>query len=106
MDAVSNKRNLPPDWGEITIEFGRRIRRLREQRGMTQEDLAHAAGISRNQIQNVEAARSNVRDADGRPIPGSSNPALDTIWAIARALDVEVTLLVARETDDERREGS
>lgn len=98
---VANKRNLPSDWGEITAEFGRRIRDLRRARGMTQEQLAQASGVSRNQIQNVEVARSNARDEDGNPIPSTSNPTLDTIWSIARALDVEVTFLVARDAGSE-----
>ena len=63
---------------------------------MTQEDLAEATGISRNQIQNIERSRNNARDGNGRHRPGPGNPALDTMWALATALQVEVSYLVER----------
>lgn len=63
---------------------------------MTQEELAHLTGLSRNQVQNIENSRNNNRDATGKRVGGTANPALDTIWALARALDVDVTELVRR----------
>lgn len=63
---------------------------------MTQEELAHRAGVSRNQVQNIENSRNNVRDEHGRPQPGPANPSLDTIWAFALALEVEAADLVRR----------
>ena len=102
---MTGRRNVSGDWTQIMVEFGQRIRRIRQCRGMTQEDLARASGVSRNQIQNVEAARGSVREVDGKPVAGSSNPTMDTIWAIARALDVEVAYLVAREAGPEGADG-
>lgn len=91
------KRVLPDDWVDITREFGERVRRLRKMRGLTQEQLAHRAGVSRNQVQNIENSRNNVRSADGTPQPGPGNPSLDTIWAFALALEVDAADLVRRE---------
>ncbi len=50
--------------------FGEKVRALREDRGLTQEELAHRTGIARNQIQNIEHNRNNAKDpVTGRHIP-------------------------------------
>lgn len=88
-------RNLPSDWEQIAAKLGQRVRERREELGLTQEQLAHRTGISRNQVQNIEHSRNNARGPDGKRVGGTANPTLDTIWALATALDVEVTFLVA-----------
>ncbi|WP_425309407.1 helix-turn-helix transcriptional regulator [Ammonicoccus fulvus] len=85
-------RHVPEDWSDISRAFALKVRAHREHRQMTQEDLAEAAGISRNQVQNIEANRNNQKNSDGRPGPG--NPQLDTVFALANALDVDVTYLI------------
>lgn len=47
------------DWSNIfsMASMGETVRRLREQRRMSQEELASAAGLSRATIQNIEADR-------------------------------------------------
>ena len=73
--------------------LGEKVRALREDRGLTQEDLAHRTAIARNQIQNIEHSRNNAKDpATGRHGPG--NARLDTIFRLAHELDVEVTYLI------------
>ncbi|WP_353650347.1 helix-turn-helix transcriptional regulator [Nakamurella sp. A5-74] len=72
--------------------LGNRVREYREAHGLTQEQLAERAGISRNQVQNIEHSRNNSRDADGRQ--GSGNPRLDTVFALADALNIEVSELL------------
>lgn len=86
------RRDQTPEWELVAQAFGHRVRLLREERGLTQEELAQAAGISRNQLQNIENSRNNVRDAQGRQ--GRGNPRLDTVWSLAGALQVEVADLV------------
>lgn len=91
------RRESPEDWPDIAVAFGQRIRELRLDRQMSQEELAHAAQISRNQVQNIENSRNNSRDDHGQRAPGPGNPRLDTVWRLARALDVEfVDLLPER----------
>jgi transcriptional regulator with XRE-family HTH domain len=59
----------------IKRHFGRRIRRLRKERGLSQEDLALACDLDRSYIGGVERGERNV--------------SLVNIHRIAGALDVE-----------------
>jgi transcriptional regulator with XRE-family HTH domain len=65
--------------------LGKAIRRLREERGMTQEGLAHEAGSTVATISAIERGRSN--------------PNWGTVEAIAGALSVSVAEL-ARASED------
>jgi transcriptional regulator with XRE-family HTH domain len=60
--------------------FGRSIRRLRKQRGLSQEALAEACGLSRNYISDIER--------------GVRNPGLLVMVALAKALKVPLPELV------------
>lgn len=53
---------------------GTRLRELRAERGLTQEGLAHAAGMDRSFVADVERGRHSLM--------------LDRIFDLARALDV------------------
>ena len=64
-------------------DFGRRIRRLRQQRSCTQEELAFRAGIHTTYLSGIER--------------GVRNPSLKNIRAIAAALGVPVAALFAFE---------
>jgi transcriptional regulator with XRE-family HTH domain len=57
--------------------LGRAIRKLREKREMTQEDLAEAAGITVRTLSQLET--------------GNGNPTWATVGDIARALSVSIT---------------
>lgn len=73
--------------------LGRRVEARRLALRLTQEQLAEAAGISRNQVQNIEKNRNNAKDPKtGRPGPG--NARLDTVFRLATALDVDVLELI------------
>lgn len=56
------------------LQFGSNVRRLREALGMTQEDLAEAAGLDRSYIGGIER--------------GERNPALTAIMQLASALGI------------------
>lgn len=60
--------------------LGERLRELRASKGLSQEAVAHAAGITRNHYQLLEAGIT----ASGRP----ANPRLGTIIALSEALKV------------------
>ena len=59
--------------------FGRTIRRLRRQRGLSQEALAERAGMHLNHLSSIER--------------GERNPGLLSVLKIARALDLPIASL-------------
>jgi transcriptional regulator with XRE-family HTH domain len=68
--------------------LARTIKRLREQAGATQEDLAHKAGITTGTLSRIERA--------------DSNPSWTTVERIARALQIslaELAQAVERDAD-------
>jgi transcriptional regulator with XRE-family HTH domain len=83
----------PASQDRVAQELGRKVQRLRTRRQWTQEQLSAASGVSRNQIQNIEHSRNNARDPLTR-LPGRGNPRLDTIFALAAALEVDVAVLI------------
>jgi len=56
--------------------FGKRLKQLREERGMTTRDFAHTADIAYSQVWTLES--------------GKGDPTLTTLIAISRALDVSL----------------
>jgi transcriptional regulator with XRE-family HTH domain len=63
------------------VLFGNALRRLRTQRGWSQERLAEAAGITLNYVGNLER--------------GEQGPSLNILVRLARALDTDVPRLLA-----------
>jgi DNA-binding XRE family transcriptional regulator len=70
--------------------LGSAIRQLREKRRLTQETLAHTAGITTGTLSLIER--------------GQSNPAWGTVKAIARALNASVADLGQAEAKLEAKE--
>lgn len=69
---------------EMTQRLGLRIRRLRNDRHMSQEELAFKAGISPAHLGQIERA--------------VKNPTVETVARIAGALDVDLAALFASTT--------
>lgn len=69
--------------------LGRRLLELRSARGLTQEALAHAAGIARNHYQLLERG---INDRDKR---SPANPTLSTLVGLSSALGMTADQLVA-----------
>lgn len=65
--------------------LGERIRKLRDEKGYSQETLGFKAGLHRNYISSLELALKN--------------PTYTTLIKLARALDVTVTELIPKEND-------
>jgi len=61
---------------DLRVQFGRRLRALRIERELTQEDLANAAGVSTVFISSIER--------------GKYAPSFDNLTKLARVLDVPV----------------
>ena len=67
-------KQTPPKLKTPTSKLGKNIKRIREQKNMTQGDICRAVGLDRAQMSNIEA--------------GKGNPTLATIEKIAQALGV------------------
>lgn len=75
---------------QLRMQFARRLKALRIERQMTQDDLAKAAGVSTAFISSVER--------------GINSPSFATLESIAEALDVPVQdLFDFRDTSSPRR---
>jgi XRE family transcriptional regulator, regulator of sulfur utilization len=62
-------------------EVGRRVRELRERRGMSLSELARRAALGKATLSGLEA--------------GTRNPTLDTLHSVAAALDLPLTTLLS-----------
>lgn len=65
---------------DILIKFGKRVRDLRKENGLSQEELAHKAGFHRTYIGMIERAERNIT--------------LSNIEKISIALNVSITKLL------------
>ncbi len=80
-------------WSVAQAEaFGAALRRLREDRHLTQEGVAHLAGITKNQVQLLESGRGSGRKDSTSP----SNPRLSTVAGLATALGLTISDLLAQ----------
>jgi transcriptional regulator with XRE-family HTH domain len=68
------------------VAVGVRIRQLREQKGLSQEELGHRAGVDRTYVSSCERGRRNL--------------SLLTLYRIAAALEVEPAALLSRDADE------
>jgi len=64
-------------------DFGRAIREIREEAGLTQQQVADGGGLSFTEISHLESGRRN--------------PSLSTVKAVARGLKVPRWYLIAAE---------
>ncbi|MFL5386494.1 MAG: helix-turn-helix domain-containing protein [Longimicrobiaceae bacterium] len=75
---------------ELCVVLARNVLRLRNQRGMTQRDLARALGVSQPRVAEIESARTTAR--------------IDTVGKLAAVFGVEPwTLLKPRPETAGRR---
>ena len=77
---------------EFSREMGVRLQRLRIERGLSQERLAHMAGIASYTYQKFEKGESKP----GTPM----NPRLFTLMSLAEVLQVPLTELVPEDWPD------
>lgn len=76
-------------WGGYVREVGLALQRARLDAGLSQERVAHAAGISSYTYRKLEHGESN---------PGTpANPRLRTLAALADVLDMDVRELMQRQ---------
>lgn len=71
--------------------FGAALRQLRTAQGLSQESLAYQAGITKNQLQLIEAGRGS----GGKERTGPSNPRLATLVGLGQVLGLTASELLA-----------
>lgn len=64
---------------KIKVLFGQRVKKLRQQAGMSQETFADKCGLDRTYVSGIER--------------GIRNPTLEVIEVIARGLEIELNHL-------------
>lgn len=62
-------------------KLAQKVKKLREEKGLSQEKLARLADVSNNTIVNIEAGKQN-------------NPTIETLKRIAKALEISVDNLI------------
>ena len=65
---------------EVLIKFGARIKQLRQEKGLTQEQIAQKCGLHKNYIGMIER--------------GERNPSLINIEVIAKGLELTIAKLM------------
>ncbi len=63
-----------------STKFGKNLKRIRTEKGITQGDIVRSIGISRSSVSNIENGRTN--------------PTLATIAKLAKALSVPIEELI------------
>ena len=84
---MAERINADMDWTQYTREFEMNLRRIRAQRGFSQERVAYDAGMSRLQYQRLEGGGSSK----DRPIGSGTRrvhrrTAADTMAGLAREI--------------------
>lgn len=80
----TERGNITPE--QVSLKLADRLRNLREKSGLSQENVAHRAGISAYTYQKFEKGESKP----GTPM----NPRLYTLLSLARVFNVDVVELL------------
>jgi ribosome-binding protein aMBF1 (putative translation factor) len=75
--SESRERGEPP----LHVALGKAVRRLREERGISQEELGYRSRLHRNHVGNIER--------------GDSMPTLHSVEALATGLEIRASELIA-----------
>lgn len=82
------------EWREFVLQLSVHLRRLRRDAGLSQEEVAHRAGLSRFIYRQYESGESRRGTA--------ANPALRSILSIAQVLQVPIEELLPKPVPDLR----
>lgn len=70
---------------ELQVEWGQRLREVREQHGLTGSELAKAAGVTRQHIQRIEVGITSTSDAVRIKIAAVLGVQVTDIWSYPEA---------------------
>lgn len=83
-------RPADPQWPSYGVVLGTKLARLRKMRGLTQEQVADRAHLTRNTISMLERNENNHG--------GPADPVLSTIYRLASALELPPAVLLPAPT--------
>lgn len=81
-----------PGWDSFAVQLGLNLHRARNTAGLTQETVAHRAGIKRYTYQSYEQGKSQSS--------APANPTLKNLLALAQVLGVSLHDLLPRDAPD------
>ena len=64
---------------EILIKFGQRVRQLRKEKNLSQEELSHKADLHRTYIGMIERAEKNITLANIEKIANALGTSIDNL---------------------------
>ena len=76
------------EFSEQAALLAQKVRVARKRAGLSQLKLSEVAGVSYRQCQNIERELPNDKERPRKDAPQPANPKLDTIYALAAALEV------------------
>ncbi len=77
---------------DIKIEFGKKIRRMRQNRGLTQEELAEAIDISQRALSAIERGENFVTSDTINKLLPALNTTLEELFATSHLRNTEELL--------------
>lgn len=86
--------DLEAEWASFAQRFATSLRTARQRAGLSQEDVAYRAGLTRYTYQKYEKGESRP----GHP----ANPTLRTLLALAQVLGVDLVNLIPDDPPDLR----
>ncbi|MFT4286363.1 helix-turn-helix domain-containing protein [Nocardioides sp.] len=89
---MPNRQSPEPTWFDFARELGHNLKRARQRRGLSQERVAHLAGLASFTYQKYEKGESKP----GTPM----NPELKSLVALSQALEVPLLELLPKEFPD------
>lgn len=87
---MRGKQTYTQDEMELALALAKRVRKLRESKGLTQEKLAQLAEITTPTYQALE--RGKGKDRDGKEVP--LNPKTFTLFRVCKALGITLSELL------------
>ena len=85
---------IEAEWSAYSQRFATSLRSARERAGLSQEDVAYRAGLTRYTYQKYEKGESRP----GNP----ANPTLRTLLALSQVLEVPLVTLIPGDAPDMR----
>lgn len=88
------RKAAPEEWRSYALALGLKIQKRRLELGLTQEQTAYAAGLTRSHFQQLERGLSRL--------DSPANPSLISIVAIAQVLQTDAQALLPPNAPDMR----